>query len=427
MKTKLTYAFAYGGCFVTFALCLFISIRSFSQGVAINTTGNEANASAILDLNSTVSPYQGLLVPRLNTTNRNLISSPATSLIIYNTDCNEFQYYNGVAWISILNSTSLLAPVTMAGSGVTQTQITVNWNASSGAAHYHFDISTSNSFASFVTGFNNMDVGNVTTYNVTGLTCGITYYYRVRAENTCSTSGNSGTIISATSACWTCGTSQLTDSRDSKTYNTVLIGTQCWMAQNLNVGTYVTGTTTQTNNASIEKYCYSDNTDNCTTYGGLYQLSEAVAYLNGATNTSSWNPVPTGNVQGICPTGWHIPTEAEWCTMENVVEAGTDPSCNILYARGTNIGAMLKESGTSHWTSNQCGTGCNTTNFTGLPSGFRRPTGTFDDISGDCFWWAASEFDDSNSWTRSLYNSTTISYRQYASKTYGYNVRCIKD
>ncbi len=95
------------------------------------------------------------------------------------------------------------------------------------------------------------------------------------------------------------------------TYHTVLIGAKCWFQENLNVGTRVNANTEQTNNSSIEKYCYSDFDANCTTYGGLYQWGEAVQYQNGATNTSSPSPAFTGNLQGICPAGWHIPTQAE--------------------------------------------------------------------------------------------------------------------
>jgi len=83
-------------------------------------------------------------------------------------------------------------PVVGAGSGAACTQITANWTASANATGYYLDVSTVNTFASFVAGYNNLDVLNVTTYNVTGLTAGTTYYYRVRAYNTCGTSGNSG-------------------------------------------------------------------------------------------------------------------------------------------------------------------------------------------------------------------------------------------
>ena len=90
-------------------------------------------------------------------------------------------------------------PTALDGSGAACSQITANWQAAANSSSYAIDVSTSNTFASFVTGFQNRNVGNVLTYNVTGLTAGTTYYYRVRGENSCGTSANSGTISYATS------------------------------------------------------------------------------------------------------------------------------------------------------------------------------------------------------------------------------------
>jgi len=90
------------------------------------------------------------------------------------------------------------APVATAGSGASSNSITANWNASSGANGYRLDVSTSSSFGSFVSGYNNLDVGNVTSYNVTGLSGFTTYYYRIRAYNDCGTSSNSATISYST-------------------------------------------------------------------------------------------------------------------------------------------------------------------------------------------------------------------------------------
>ncbi len=69
------------------------------------------------------------------------------------------------------------------------------------------------------------------------------------------------------------------DIRDGKVYTTIQIGTQCWMAENLNIGTMINGSSNQTNNATLEKYCFSDNTGNCDIYGGLYQWDEVMQYV----------------------------------------------------------------------------------------------------------------------------------------------------
>ncbi|MFH0733617.1 MAG: FISUMP domain-containing protein [bacterium] len=97
-----------------------------------------------------------------------------------------------------------------------------------------------------------------------------------------------------------------------KTYHTVLINEYCWLKENLNIGSRILGTSEQENNGIIEKYCYDNDEANCDKYGGLYEWAEAVQYQNGATNSVSPNPMFTGNVQGICPAGWHIPSKDEF-------------------------------------------------------------------------------------------------------------------
>ena len=98
-----------------------------------------------------------------------------------------------------------------------------------------------------------------------------------------------------------CGESKV--SYGGKNYNTVLIGAQCWLKENLDIGTMIISSQNSTDNSIIEKYCYGNNPANCTTYGGLYQWNEAMQY--GTTSMA----------QGICPTGWHIPTYEEFQTL----------------------------------------------------------------------------------------------------------------
>ncbi|WP_264520913.1 beta strand repeat-containing protein [Flavobacterium sp. N1994] len=95
-------------------------------------------------------------------------------------------------------NSSLSAPTALAGSGATCTQITANWSAISGASYYELDVATDSGFTSFVPGYNALNVGNVVTSNITGLTAGVTYYYRVRVFNGTCISTNSGTITYAT-------------------------------------------------------------------------------------------------------------------------------------------------------------------------------------------------------------------------------------
>ena len=127
---------------------------------------------------------------------------PSTPLL-NNTHYYASQTITGCESITRLDVTALifsipLPPVSGAGTGATCSQITANWGASAGAASYRLDVSTVNTFATYVAGYQDRNVGNVTTFNVTGLTAGVTYYYRVRAVDFCGTSGNSLTITYAT-------------------------------------------------------------------------------------------------------------------------------------------------------------------------------------------------------------------------------------
>jgi uncharacterized protein (TIGR02145 family) len=148
------------------------------------------------------------------------------------------------------------------------------------------------------------------------------------------------------------------------TYNTVQIGTQCWLRENINYGTKITATTNQSNNSIVEKYCYSNSDLNCNVYGGLYQWAEMVQYYNNVTNTTHWaTPYPTV-VQGVCPSGWHIPTNTEANTL-------------ITILGGQSVaGGRIKEVGTVHWNSVNVGA-TNSSGFTALPNGGRNPYGVF--------------------------------------------------
>ena len=259
------------------------------------------------------------------------------------------------------------------------------------------------------------------TSGVTGLAVPGTATLRWTISNSPCTASTDDVIITTTSCC-----GNFTDARDGKSYNAVMIGSQCWMSENLNIGTMITGTTEQTNNATIEKYCYSNSGANCTTYGGLYQWGEMVQYTNGASNTASPSPALPANLQGICPAGWHLPTDAEWCTLENTVEAGTDAGCSASGWRGTNTGGKLKQTGTTLWTSPNTGA-TNTSGFTALPGGYRYTDGSFVDVGNYGFWWSATEAAASDAWYRYLYYSEARVHRTNGLKAYGFSVRCVKD
>jgi uncharacterized protein (TIGR02145 family) len=201
---------------------------------------------------------------------------------------------------------------------------------------------------------------------------------------------------------------------EGKTYETVVIGLQCWMKQNLNVGTRIDGIAEQTDNSIIEKYCTDNNEANCDTYGGFYQWGEMMNW----TTSSSSNP---SGRQGICPVGWHIPSDPEWCQMETYLDKSLD--CNSTMWRGTDAGNKLKS--TSGWVYG--GNGNNSSGFTALPAGFLASDQTFDILGWDGLFWSSTASSASSAWSRYLrYQYAQINRNEYP-QVDGFSIRCIKD
>jgi uncharacterized protein (TIGR02145 family) len=183
---------------------------------------------------------------------------------------------------------------------------------------------------------------------------------------------------------------------EGKTYNTVQIGNQCWLRENLDVGTMIQGSQDQTNNGIKEKYCYDNDPANCTTYGGLYQWNETMQYV---TNEGA---------QGICPPGWHIPTMSEFQTLKDAV--GGD-------------GNALKEIGQG----SGGGAGTNTSGFSALLAGDRFYSGFFGILGYFTYFWSSTESSATYAYYLSLYFSGSNIYLYYDFKGNGFSVRCLKD
>jgi uncharacterized protein (TIGR02145 family) len=283
-------------------------------------------------------------------------------------------------------------------------QIVWNWNMVESATGYKW-----NSINDYNTA---MDLGNTTSKTEFWVNCGAFNTRYVWSYNTCGIS--TATTLTQTAAACPENCLPITDTRDGKVYNTVLIGTQCWMKENLNVGLRINGSVNQTDNSTIEKYCYNNDEAKCNIYGGLYQWAETVQYLNGASNTGSWNPVPTGNVSGLCPTGWHLPSNSEWTTL-------------TTYLGGTTAaGGKMKETGTSHWSSPNTGA-TNESGFTGLPGGYLVLGTGFYSLTQYNYFWSASEYTVTAAGILYLGYSTTQAIIANMNKPYGYSVRCLRD
>lgn len=206
---------------------------------------------------------------------------------------------------------------------------------------------------------------------------------------------------------------QVTDI-DDNTYNTVTIGTQVWMAENLK-------TTKYSNGDAIDNI-----TDNATWIGlttGAYCWYENDYTTYGNTNGALYNWYAVSDSRNVCPTGWHVPSDAEWYTMENFVDPAIN-NPNAIGYRGIDGGYKLKA--TSGWNSN--GNGIDTYGFSALPSGYRFiDSGTFGNLGSYAGLWSVSEFDAAKAWRRTMrYDLSTI-YRSEYDKRYGLSVRCIKN
>lgn len=223
------------------------------------------------------------------------------------------------------------------------------------------------------------------------------------------------------------------DARDTTLYPYVTIGTQVWMAKNLNYGSLIPSTSDQSDDATAEKYCVSDNESFCDYYGGLYQWAEALG-LSSSYNAQDYSV--SGNIQGICPDGWHVPSTSEWSTLRSFI--------------GDSVGYHLKSAVEGSWTTNPStglgGPGDDAYGFNGLGGGGRYFEGYMSTImsSGSTtsyFGWVpksigGSAFRGLFLNTKSSSDSSQVNHlgddqtglgQETTSKSWGFSLRCIKD
>ena len=212
---------------------------------------------------------------------------------------------------------------------------------------------------------------------------------------------------------------------DGNAYNTVLIGAQCWTKENLRVRRYNNGrsilfdatggsggssTTWQNITIGAHTIYANDSTttpSNRTKYGYLYNWYAA----KGIYTTGDIQSTDTLN---ICPSGWHVPTDAEWTTL--TTELGGESVA----------GGKMKSIGTAYWNSPNTGA-TNESGFSALPGGVRNSVGSFFDIRNNAFFWSATELDNSNAWNRYLNYNGGLVYVNYSNKSFGASVRCLRN
>jgi len=201
----------------------------------------------------------------------------------------------------------------------------------------------------------------------------------------------------------------LMDSRDGQTYRTVKIGSQVWMAQNLNF-------------KADSSWCPDDSVKNCEAYGRLYQWT-AVMALSHSYDSTSWGVTGVSH-QGICPHAWHVPSDSQWQVLETSVGMDADMAAKTGY-RGTVEGSELKAA-SGLWGSYE---GTDDFGFAILPSGVRGSNGSFFFIGsgGDAYFWTASEDPRKSAWGRYFSSVLSDVYRDDYGKTVGFSLRCIQD
>ena len=266
----------------------------------------------------------------------------------------------------------------------------------------------------------NPTISNDTTMNGTGigvysdtlqnLTPSTTYYVRAYATNSVGTSY--GTELSFTTGVSLpgipCpGTPTVTDI-DGNIYNTVQIGTQCWTLSNLKVSKYRNGDSIPTG---------LSNSDWQNTTSGAYAI-----YNNDPVNDGLYgklyNHYAVTDSRGLCPTGWHVPSDAEWTILENHF-GGSSVAGGALKST-----AMQPTPG--GWNAPNAGA-TNSSGFTAPPGGFRNSNGGFYSMSDLGYWWSSSVSSASGAWYRSLYYNVSNINRASTNRAVGFSVRCCRD
>ncbi len=219
---------------------------------------------------------------------------------------------------------------------------------------------------------------------------------------------------------------------DGNTYQSVTNCGLTFTKQNLNVSKYTDGTPipqvtdpTQWANLTTGAWCYYNNDPaNGAIYGKLYNWYAVAGIYDAA---SAANPALR---KKLAPTGWRVPTDAEWSNLINCLDPNADGGNTLPNVAGGKMKSIgTQQAGTGLW-QNPNIAATNESGFTGLPAGFRDGNGAFNGIGNVGFWWSSSENLTSNAWYawyRSLYFNDGNAFRVSSLKYYGFSVRCLRD
>ena len=218
---------------------------------------------------------------------------------------------------------------------------------------------------------------------------------------------------------WNTVVETFTDSRDNKEYKKVKIGEQTWMAQNLNyaaAGSKCYDEGGQVWDSDLQEYKTLSSAEvaaNCNKYGRLYNWATAMG-IDASYNITTWGGSDVKR-QGVCPVGWHLPSDAEWTALMNAV--------------GGESTAGPKLKATSGWYGDEYrdGNGTDDYGFSTLPGGYSVSDGNFSDAGRSGVWWSATEGDAYYAWRRYMNAYEEYVFRRYGDKPFLHSVRCVRD
>jgi len=249
------------------------------------------------------------------------------------------------------------------------------------------------------------------TSNLSNITANTTYYVRAYATNSVGTAyGNQVSFTTTNGGIITNPGAGVTF--NGYTYTSIVLGNgQEWMAENLRTTSYANGdpipnitNNTQWSNLTTGAWShYNNNSQYENPYGKLY----------------NWYTV--ADTRNVCPTGWHVPSDAEWSTFINYLDPNANGGNNTNTA-----GGKMKSTGTQYWLSPNTGA-TNESGFSGLPGGTRNSGGTFGGIGYYGLWWSSTESSANGAWDRNLGYDSGDGDRSNASKRSGFSVRCLRD
>ena len=267
-----------------------------------------------------------------------------------------------------------------------------------------------------VSAFNN-DAGYITSADLQGLLAG--YSSRIDSLENLLLEG-------AVLTTYECGTSTVKD-YDGNVYNTVPIGNQCWLKENLRTTHFSNGTSitlgTSYGVSTPARYYPNHDSANVGSYGYLYNWA---AVMNDAASSSA---TPSG-VHGICPLGWHVPSDAEWTQMENFVSSQDQYLCNNS---ASNIAKALTSATGWNSSSAACAVGNdlntnNATGFSAMPAGDCHYNWGYENFgNGTLFWTSTENSSNGNAWRRYLSYNAAVVNRDNKDKGNGFSVRCLRD